>query len=520
MQKLLLVNPELPYSFWSYSETCRMAGQKTLAPPLGILTVAGMLPKSWQMRLCDLNTAPMRREDWDFADTVLFTGMIVQRASLLETIREAKKRGKTVVVGGPYVTSVAEDVLGAGCDILLQGECEELVPQLLDALELKQDPIVLRCPRHPDMQLSPVPRFDLLRFDDYNAITIQTSRGCPFHCEFCDITNLYGRTPRYKSPEQVLQELETLFELGWRGTVFFCDDNFIGNKAHARALLELLIPWNKSHGEPFSFFTQASVNLGQDKELMDLMTEANFSDVFVGVETPDPAALKGTNKHQNVSNPLRESLQNMQRNGLSVLASFILGFDEETPGAGKRICEFVEELALPVVMLNVLQALPNTTLWNKLEHNGRLRSGADCFGGRGAQMNFDPARPEAEIIEEYLRVWEYLYEPSRFLARTSRYYEAMRPTRKALGQAKHYPHAAPKAELPFRRRAYDLITFARILWRQGIRASYRRQFWQQLVSIRHQNPSRFMRYISTCAIGENMFAFRKEMLRNAPWKKA
>ncbi len=493
-----------------------MSGQKTLTPPLGLLTMAGLLPGDWNMRLCDLNVAPLGPQDWDFADIVLITGMIVQRQSQLDLIREARQRGKIVVVGGPYVTSVPDEARAAGCDILLQGECEELVPQFLEALENRQGPVTLQCQRHPDMSLSPVPRFDLLRFDAYNAISIQTSRGCPFHCEFCDITNLYGHKPRYKSPDQVMNELQTLFELNWRGTVFFCDDNFIGNKSHARAILDRLIPWNKEHGEPFSFFTQASVNLGQDKELMDLMTEANFSDVFVGVETPNEDALKGTGKHQNVSNPLRESLRNLQQNGLSVLASFIIGFDEEPPGSGKRLCEFVDELALPVVMLNVLQAMPNTTLWTKLEQSGRLRPGADCFGGRGAQMNFEPTRTEAEIIGEYLEVWENLYEPSRFMDRTYRYYEGMRPTRKAQGKAKHYANAAPKAKLSGRRQFFDLVTFARIVWRQGICSRYRRQFWKQFRAIRRNNPSRFMRYISTCAVGENMFAFRQEMLRGRP----
>ena len=261
--RVLLINPEFPGSFWSLQQSCELLGRKTLMPPLGLLTLAALLPADWELRLVDLNARPLRPDDWDWAELVMLSGMIVQREGLLNLIREAKARHKTVVVGGPFATSVPQEILEAGADFLVRGEGETTIPLWLAAWQAGETHGVIEPDGRPEMTLSPVPRFDLLNLDDYIIVGIQTSRGCPFNCEFCDIVNLYGRKPRYKSPDQVLAELETLFNLGWRREVFICDDNFIGNQTHARAILKKLIPWMKSHGEPFSFWTQASANLGQ-----------------------------------------------------------------------------------------------------------------------------------------------------------------------------------------------------------------------------------------------------------------
>ena len=279
-----------------------------------------------------------------------------------------------------------------------------------------------------------MPRFDLLNLDDYILVGVQTSRGCPFNCEFCDIVNLYGRKPRYKNPDQVLAELETLFNLGWRREVFFCDDNFIGNQTHARAILKKLIPWMEGHGEPFSFWTQVSANLGHNPAMVDLLTEANFGNVFIGVESPDEAVLVGNRKYQNVKDPLGQSLNNISANGLGVVPSFIMGFDQETKGAGDRICAFVEQNNLPLVMLNLLQALPNTALWDRLQEENRLTGAGVTADMVDTTFNFLPTRPAAEIVAEYIRAVDYLYEPSKYLARTYRYFLAMRPTRSAAAE--------------------------------------------------------------------------------------
>jgi radical SAM superfamily enzyme YgiQ (UPF0313 family) len=510
--RVLLINPEFPGSFWSLQESCALLGRKTLMPPLGLLTLAALLPVDWELRLVDLNARQLSPGDWDWAELVMLSGMIVQRKGLLSLIREAKARHKTVVVGGPYATSVPQEVLEAGADFLVRGEGEITIPLWLAAWQAGETHGVIEPDGRPEMTLSPVPRFDLLHLGDYIIVGIQTSRGCPFNCEFCDIVNLYGRKPRYKSPDQVLAELETLFKLGWRREVFICDDNFIGNQTHARAILKKLIPWMKSHGEPFSFWTQASANLGNHAAMVDLLTEANFCNIFIGVESPDEAVLVGNRKYQNLKNPLGQSLTNISANGLGVLASFILGSDQETKGAGDRICAFVEEHNLPAVMLNLLQALPNTALWDRLKQENRLTEIGISADMIETSFNFLPTRPAAEIVAEYIRAVDNLYEPTKYLARTYRFYLAMRPTRAAGGKSQGPEHGKQKSGLPFNARREDLVAMLKLFWRQGIVAGYRRQFWRQLVGIYRQNPSRMTKYLTQCAMGENLFRIREGLL--------
>jgi radical SAM superfamily enzyme YgiQ (UPF0313 family) len=514
--RVLLINPEFPNSFWSLKQSCELLGRKTLMPPLGLLTLAALLPGDWELRLMDLNARPLRPDDWNWAELVMITGMIVQREGLLELIREAKVRGKTVVAGGPFATSVPQEILEAGADFLVRGEGETTIPLWLAAWRAGETHGVIEAAGRPEMTVSPVPRYDLVNQDDYIIVGVQTSRGCPFNCEFCDIVNLYGRKPRYKSPDQVLAELETLYKLGWRREVFICDDNFIGNQTYARAILTKLIPWMQSHGEPFSFWTQASANLGQNMPLVDLLTEANFSNIFIGVESPDEAVLVGNRKYQNVKDPLGQSLTNIRANGLGVLASFIMGFDQETKGAGERICAFVAQHNLPLVMVNLLQALPNTALWDRLKQENRLLDTGVTTDMVDTTFNFLPTRPGAEIAAEYIRAVDYLYEPSNYLARAYQDILAMRPTR-AAAAGKRPGRKPGKQKGPFllRGKFKDLLTLCKLVWRQGIAADYRRQFWRQLVGVYRHNPSRLQRYLEKCGWGENLFLIRKRLLAQA-----
>ncbi|MGA9753897.1 MAG: radical SAM protein [Desulfobaccales bacterium] len=431
-------------------------GRKTLLPPLGLLTVAALLPQEWEFRLADLNLGPLTAASWQWADLVMITGMIIQREGILSLVRQAKEQGKTVIVGGPCATSLPQDMLDAGADFVVRGEGETTIPRLLAALRAGQPGGVIKEDGKPKMTISPVPRFDLITLDDYVAIGIQTSRGCPFDCEFCDIVSLYGRTPRYKDPGQVVAELETLYHLGWRGVVFISDDNFIGNQDHARAILNRLIPWMEGHGEPFCFWTQASMNLGQDREMIDLLTAANFAYVFLGVETPEPDILRAAGKYQNLRNPLKDSLAAINANGLNMIASFIIGFDGEQSGAVDRIAEFVEELAIPIIMINILQPLPNTRLWNRLEKEGRLLYGKTSGDFYGMGFNYLPTRPQEEILGEFVRGLDRLYEPSRYLARAYRYFLTMRPTRRAL--ARQAGENAPAPPRPPRNRPLPIAS--------------------------------------------------------------
>ena len=424
--RALLICPEFPLSFWSFRKSCQLRGNRTVTPPLGLLTLAALLPPEWELRLADLNTRKLTEQDWQWGDLILISAMYIQREGLLALVKEAKQRGKTVVAGGPYPTSLPEATLAAGADYVVRGEGENTIPLLLEAMRAGQ-PGVIETADKPDLATSPIPRFDLLRLDDYATFSIQTSRGCPFDCEFCDVVNLFGRKPRHKTPKQVIAELETLYQLGATGNVFFCDDNFIGSKKRAQALLHEIIAWSKSRGKPYQFLTQASVNLGQDPEMIELMIAANLREVFIGIESPDETVLEASHKYHNIKNPLIESLYNLKRAGMEVIGSFILGMDGETAGAGKRICAFIEQTDLPVTMLGVLLAAPHTRLWHRLEKEGRLRPDLGEDLGTFSAINFEPSRPEAEIMQEYVDAWDYLYEPSRYLARTYRYYLAMRP---------------------------------------------------------------------------------------------
>ena len=508
--RALLVCPEFPLSFWSFRKAVQFRGSKTTNPPLGLLTVAALLPSEWELRLADLNTRKLTDDDWQWADLVLITAMYIQREGLLALVREAKHRGKTVVVGGPYPTSLPEAALEAGVDFVVRGEGENTIPLLLEAMADGRTGVIENDER-PDLTTSPIPRFDLLRLDDYDTMTIQTSRGCPFDCEFCDVVNLFGRKPRYKTPAQVVAELECLYRLGATGSVFLCDDNFIGSKKHARAILQTLTPWLQSRGEPFDFLTQVSVNLGQDLEMINLMTAANLGKVFIGIESPDDKVLEASRKYHNIKNPLVESLNNLKQNGVVVMGSFILGLDGETKGAGRRICAFIDQTEIPVAMLGVLQAAPYTSLWNRLEREGRLKEDVGQDGGTFSALNYEPDRPEAEIMQEYVEAWDYLYEPSRYLARAYRYYLAMRPPRRALKMA---PGVSPPGShfmgpgMTWRSQLVELRAFGKILWSQGIRPPYRRQFWTQLIGMLRRNPSRFIDYIVTCAMGEDLIDLR------------
>jgi radical SAM superfamily enzyme YgiQ (UPF0313 family) len=514
--KALLLYPQTPRSYWSLQFSCDLLGCKAHMPPLGLITVAALLPQDWQLRLVDENTRPVTEADWDWADLVLISSMYIQIVRTRELIRQAKARGKTVVVGGPVSAAMFRDcLLDDSADFFIRGEAENLMPPFLAALAQGHRGGVFESPHKPDLAISPIPRFDLLHLEDYTSLSIQTTRGCPFDCEFCDVVSVFGRRVRHKAPAQVLAELEAIYRLGWRGAVFICDDNFIGSKKYARELLALLLPWLEGRGQPFNFSTQASVNLGHDLELIDLMTAANFALVFIGIESPDAEVLRLTQKYHNLRHPLVDSINAITANGLTVIGSFILGLDHESPGVGERIAAFVEATHLPHVMLNLLVPPPNSRLWQRLGEEGRLYPDRyqDAFNWEsvGSRLIFRPTRPEAEILSEYVSLWERLFDRSHFLTRAYRYFLAMRPTRAALARARGEtlplppcPHPAPT----LLEKLQKARLFLRLAWRQGICASARRQFWMQLVGILHRNPTRLIRYLSACAMAEDMFLLR------------
>jgi len=350
--KVLLIYPLFPKSFWSFEKTLELVGRKAMLPPLGLITVAGILPSQWELKLVDRNVEDITEAQWEWAEIVILSGMIVQKQDLLDQVTEAKRRGKKVAVGGPYATALHKEVEAVGADYLILDEGEITIPLFVSAVENGETSGIFRSNgERPDVTTTPIARFDLLKFDAYSEMAVQFSRGCPFQCEFCDIIVLYGRKPRTKSPEQMIAELEKLYELGWRRSIFMVDDNFIGNKRNVKLLLKELAPWMKEKGYPFTFATEASVDLANDQELMDLMTECNFGAVFLGIETPDTDSLTVTQKYQNTRDPLSESVQKIIKSGLRVMAGFIVGFDGEKSGAGDRIVNFVEKTTIPIALL-------------------------------------------------------------------------------------------------------------------------------------------------------------------------
>jgi radical SAM superfamily enzyme YgiQ (UPF0313 family) len=496
--KALLLYPQFPQSFWSYDRFMEIAGLKAGIPPLGIITVAALLPQDWEIRFYDRNIACESDSDWEWCDLVILSAMIVHKTDFQALIRKAVQLGKKVAVGGPYPTSVPQDALDAGANFLILDEGEMTVPQFLDALDQGEFQGIFRSIEKPDVTQSPMPRFDLLQRDAYFMMAIQFSRGCPFNCEFCDIISLYGRKPRTKEPDQALAELQSLYDLGWRGSLFIVDDNFIGNQRNVKRFLRELIPWMQQHNYPFSFITEASVNLAEDDELLQLMGEAGFYAVFLGIETPDQDSLQVTRKLQNTRNPLVEACRKINEAGLLIYAGFILGFDGERAGAGDRIQAFVEQTNIPQPMLGILQAFPNTALWERLKQEQRLmNSTSHPTGDQNSLMNFVPTRPIAEIAREYVEGFWTMYKPGNYLKRCLQQclsIHSLKIKNKALQQ------------LPLNKR---LQLVAQIIWLQGIcRPEIRRQFWHQLWTILSKKPQVLEMYLGLCAAGEHFWEYR------------
>lgn len=498
--RVLLIYPLFPKSFWSFEKILELINRKVMLPPLGLVTVAAILPQEWEYKLVDRNIRTVTEAEWEWADLVILSAMIVQKEDLHEQIREAKRRHKLVACGGPYPTALPQEQLDSGVDFLILDEGEITLPMFVDAVKSGETKGIFRADGNkPDVTITPIPRFDLLEMGSYESMSVQFSRGCPFQCEFCDIIVLYGRKPRTKAPGQLLAELDYLYNLGWRDPVFMVDDNFIGNKRNVKLLLKELKVWQAERQYPFKFTTEASVNLAEDQELMQLMVDCNFRSVFLGIETPDEDSLELTHKYQNNRNPLNEAVEKIIRSGLRVMAGFIIGFDGEKKGAGDRIANFVEETTIPTAMFSMLQVLPNTALWHRLKKEGRLLDkGANI--NQVTLTNFIPTRPIEDIAREYVEAFWQLYDYEKFLDRTYRHFLIMgAPTTKSA------------AKMPSWIELRALLT---IFWRQGIKRKTRWKFWHHLFSIRKHNPSLLISYIGNCAHIEHFYEYRHIVRRN------
>ncbi|MFM7325305.1 MAG: B12-binding domain-containing radical SAM protein, partial [Nodosilinea sp.] len=464
--------------------------------------------QTWNFKLVDRNVRAVQPEEWQWADIVLVSAMIVHRVDFLEAIQTAKGYGKRVAVGGPYPTALPQEAMAAGADFLILDEGEITLPMFVAAVERGDSHGTFRSNgEKPDVTGTPIPRYDLLELDAYAEMSVQFSRGCPFQCEFCDIIVLYGRKPRTKAPQQLLAELQCLYDLGWRRSIFMVDDNFIGNKRNVKLLLQAMKPWMEERGYPFSFATEASVDLAQDPELMQMMVDCNFGTVFLGIETPDDDSLTLTRKFQNVRDPLSESVVAIARAGLRVMAGFIIGFDGEKTGAGQRIYQFVEQTAIPTAMVSMLQALPDTALWHRLEKEGRLL-GQSADINQATLMNFVPTRAIEEITEEFIQTFWDLYDPLTVLNRTFRHFLML-----GEAQRRNYQNRTTSAGAP----DINWVTiraFLIVVWRQGIKRKTRLRFWLNLAVMLWRYPAVAANYVSVCAQAEHFLDFRQIVRAN------
>jgi radical SAM superfamily enzyme YgiQ (UPF0313 family) len=486
--KTLLVYPEFPDTYWSFRRALRFEGKRSAFPPLGLLTVSALLPDTWERRLVDLNVQPLRPADIEWADLVFVSAMLAQKASLHRVIELCKARGRRVVIGGPYVTTSAGHVPQA--DHLFLGEAETTLPEFARDLERGAARRIYQAEQRPALTATPIPHFQLADLRQYSAMSVQFSRGCPFQCEFCDIIEIYGRVPRTKSNEQMLAELDQLLRIGWRGLVFIVDDNFIGNKRNVKRLLPELAAWSERHRYPFSFVTEASVNLAEDEELLDGMRHAGFRRVFLGIETPVEASLREAQKGQNTRRDLLESVSRIQQRGMEVMAGFIVGFDNDPEDIFERQIRFIRESAIPLAMVGLLTALPDTQLWRRLEREGRLLAESTGNNTDGS-LNFIPRMDAARLIAGYQSILRTIYSSGEY------YQRALNCLERVI------------AETPEPRRRHllsDLLTLARLIVSLGVLDPERSEFWRYLrrVLIRHQD--KFAEAMRLAAMG---YHFRK-----------
>lgn len=478
---LLLVYPSTPETFWSFKHVLSFVGRRASFPPLGLLTVAAMLPREWEVRLVDLNVRPLRDEELRWADYVLISAMIVHKASVKELADRCRGFSKPVVAGGPLFSSSRAEF--STIQHFVVGEAEGVMGEVVRDLRAGTLRPLYVARERPDLAWSPIPRWDLVNPRDYVTMAVQFSRGCPFDCEFCDIPALGGRVPRTKSPEQLLRELDSLCRAGWKDMVFIVDDNFIGNRARTRALLERLVEWRQQPGHGIGFLTEASANLADDPELCAWMVRAGFKKVFVGIETPSLESLRECRKLQNCGRNLMVAVDTLQRAGLEVMGGFIVGFDHDGTDIFRRQFEFIQRSGVVTAMVGLLNALPGTRLYQRLLQEGRLLS-ESTGNNTEAELNFRPVLGREFLVNGYRELMKRLYEPRHYYQRIRTFMERQRP-------------AGPRLRLS----RQDLRAFLKSLWWLGVWHRGRIAYWRLLVSSLVRRPRQFPKAMELAIMG-------------------
>ena len=478
--KCLIIHPKFsPYSFWNFVDVSKIVGAKYQAAPLGLMTVAALLPKEWELKLIDINVEPLLEEHFEWADVVCTGGMLPQQIGILDIINLSHQKQLPVIVGGPDPTS--QPNLYQSADYLVLGEGEITIPMLLNDLENGCESGEYLSSDFADMTKVVVPRFDLINFNNYIHLNIQFTRGCPFNCEYCDVIELYGRKPRSKTPEQIIKELQTLYDLNYRGHIDIVDDNFIGNKKYVKTTLQVIKGWSEKNNYPFYYGIETSINLADDDELLQMMKDVDFRLVFIGIESPEDDVVEKANKKINMNRSIVEATRKISSYGMVVNGGFIIGFDNESNQTTKKMIECIQESGICVAMFGLMYALPNTQLTKRLKLEGRLFNEFSIFTDNKTQidqassgLNFITVRPRIDILKDFVDVLKYIYEPEH-------YYERIIRTCLNLKVDNKYRHNFVKT-------LKNLRSFARIVGQIGFNRITGKLFWKMFFTVLFKNP--------------------------------
>ncbi len=497
-KNILLIYPEVPKNtYWSFQYALKFTGKKSAMPPLSLITIAAYFPEGYRLRLVDLNIESLRDEDICWADEVYVSAMIVQKVSFEKVVAACNRLNTIVVAGGPYPTSGQTKIKGV--DHFVLGEVENTLPGFIVAMEKGTAMHVYPPTDKPTLTDSRVPRFDLLDMRAYASMSLQYSRGCPFKCEFCDIWSVYGNRPRLKSPTGVTAELEALYASGWRGAVFMVDDNFIGNKkAVKEALLPAMSTWQQSRGYPFRFFTEASINMADDTELLVAMRDTGFDEVFIGIETPSREGLRETGKKQNLKSDMAVAVRTIQRYGMEVMAGFIVGFDSDTEDIFDRQIAFIQETGIPQAMVGLLTALPGTQLYKRLASQGRLLHAADGNNTHCNAINFTPRMDMEQLKSGYNRILATIYDKrlKNYFRRCSRMLDNMDRAAQ-FGREVHF---------------WEIRVFIKSFLCQTV-SPYGYQYLWFLMRNLARNPEAFTEAVKLAVIGHHFYIITREMIK-------
>jgi radical SAM superfamily enzyme YgiQ (UPF0313 family) len=505
MPNALLVCPENPVTFWSFDEALKMIDKKSAFPPLGLLTIAGMMPEDYALRMVDINVTPLRDEDLDWADIVITSTMIIHWHSLEEVIARCNAQGVPVLNGGPLPTQYYEEIEGNA--VFYLGEAEngfmDIVERMVSDPGLVERDYVDRRGQFQDLAAVPLPRWDLIDFNDYSSMVIQITRGCPESCTFCNIPSLYGKVTRLKSKSRMIQELDALYDAGWRGSVMAVDDNFVGNREEVRlALEEEVVPWQKVREYPFQFHTQASIRVSDDPALLEAMYWAGFDKVFAGIESPVEESLRfmGAQKNLQGKTPLLDKVKILQRAGFEVQAGFIMGLDTDPDDIADRMIAFIREAGIPVAMVGILGVLRDTPDYKRFSRLGRLVEGVKYTGDSGIfnrELSYVPVIDPDELFERHRKTVGTLNSPGAYFERCSTLFE-------------HQPRR-PLGKMPIG--VVEVKAFFRSLWRQGVAGSYRWEYWKFLSRTLVRHPGNMPNAVRLAVQGHHLILTTQQALQ-------